>query len=151
MEIQKLSEIVSIIDVLISKLMEISLIKQKVLIQRDHDQLRALTEQEQKYLNQIFHLTKQQKLHADKLKMQFNLPAEITSLSEIMKLIGGNIDRALVKKILASLKSIKSNSDQLQKINEQNKMLIETSRVFIKGIIQAVRGSDNSAVINRQM
>lgn len=148
---KKLPEILNLLNESISKLLELSKAKQKVLIQRDHDQLNTISENEQKLLNDISYLNKQQRLITDQIKIEFGVPGAMTSLSDIIELIGHRLDPNIMKKMLIALDSIKENSIRLEKVNEQNKMLIETSRTFIKAIIQAVRGSGNSSLINRRM
>ena len=151
MKTEKLLEILNAINESMHKLLELSKTKQKVLIQRDHDQLNSLTENEQKYLNDISHLNKQRRLCTDQLKIDYSVPTAMTSLTDIIELIGHRIDDNVKRKVLITLNTIKENSSRLERINEQNKMLIETSRTFIKAIIQAVRGSGNASLINRRM
>lgn len=151
MKTQKLPEILNTINETLIKLLELSEEKQKVLIQRDHDQLNTLSEKEQKYLNDISLLTKQQKVCTEQLKIEFELPRNMTSLTDMIEVIGNRLDIDYRRNILITLNEIKKISIGLERTNEQNKMLIETSRVFIKTIIQAVRGSGNNSLINRRM
>lgn len=151
MDTKKLSEILESIEQNISKLLELSVSKQKVLIQRNHDELNSLSDSEEKCLNNIAYLTKQQKIFTEQLKEELNIPAQISSLTEVLELSGSNITGEHRIKILKALQEIKTMSAELELNNFQNKMLIESSRTFIKGIIEAVRGSKNSSFINRRM
>jgi len=151
MDTKKLTEIIESIEQNISKLLELSVSKQKVLIQRNHDELNSLSESEEKCLNNIAFLTKQQKTFTEQLKEELNIPSGISSLTEVIELSGNNIISDYRIRMLKALHEIKIMSAELELKNFQNKMLIETSRTFIKGIIQAVRGSKNSSLINRRM
>lgn len=151
MEMQRLKKNIVSIESTIEKLMEISKTKQTVLIQRNHEELNSLIEKEQQLLNTITNLSKQQKSLTDEIKLEFGLPEETNSLTDILNLINNEIDKDHSIQLKESLKNISEQSVELHKINEQNKMLIEASRIFIKGIIQSVRGSANSSIINRRM
>ena len=151
METKKLPDILNALSESISKLLELSKAKQKVLIQRDHDQLNTISENEQKYLNDIANLSKQQRLCTDQLKLDFGVPSGMSSLTDIIELIGNRLNPEFSGRVLTTLNNIKENSIRLERTNEQNKMLIETSRTFIKAIIQAVRGNGNNSLINRRM
>lgn len=151
METKKLPEILISIDETIRHLLDLSKVKQTVLINRNHDELNELIEREQKYLTNISHLSKQQKLFTEQLKLNFEVPTDINSIIDILEIVGDRLDSNFRNTVLTTLYSIQENSLELHKINEQNKMLIETSRAFIKSIIQAVRGSVDTSIINRRM
>lgn len=151
METKKLPEVLISIDETIKNLLDLSKVKQTVLINRNHDELNELTEREQKYLTNISHLSKQQKLYTEQLKENFEVPTDISSIIDILEIIGNRLDPNFRNTVLTTLYSIQENSLELHKINEQNKMLIDTSRAFIKSIIQAVRGSVDTSIINRRM
>ena len=151
METKKLPEVLISIDETIRHLLDLSKVKQTVLINRNHDELNELIEREQKYLTNISHLSKQQKLFTEQLKLNFEVPSDINSIIDILEIIGNRLDPNFRNTVLTALYSIQENSLELHKINEQNKMLIETSRAFIKSIIQAVRGSVDNSIINRRM
>ncbi|MCZ7603252.1 MAG: flagellar protein FlgN [Melioribacteraceae bacterium] len=151
METKKLPEVLISIDETIKNLLDLSKVKQTVLINRNHDELNELTEREQKYITNISHLSKQQKLYTEQLKENFEVPTDISSIIDILEIIGNRLDPNFRNTVLTTLYSIQENSLELHKINEQNKMLIDTSRAFIKSIIQAVRGSVDTSIINRRM
>lgn len=151
METKKLPEVLISIDETIKNLLDLSKVKQTVLINRNHDELNELTEREQKYLTNISHLSKQQKLYTEQLKENFEVPTDISSIIDILEIVGNRLDPNFRNTVLTTLYSIQENSLELHKINEQNKMLIDTSRAFIKSIIQAVRGSVDTSIINRRM
>jgi RNA processing factor Prp31 len=151
METKKLPEVLISIDETIKNLLDLSKVKQTVLINRNHDELNELTEREQKYITNISHLSKQQKLYTEQLKENFEVPTDISSIIDILEIVGNRLDPNFRNTVLTTLYSIQENSLELHKINEQNKMLIDTSRAFIKSIIQAVRGSVDTSIINRRM
>lgn len=151
MDTQKLKNSVSSIETTIEKLLETSKTKQTVLIERNHEQLNSLIEKEQQLLNTIANLSKQQKIFSDEIKNEFGLPKEMNSLTDILDLIKNKLNENDFVHLKTSLKKINDQSAELNRFNEQNKMLIEASRIFIKGIIQSVRGSANSSIINRRM
>lgn len=151
MEIKKMIEVLLMIDSVISRLLNLCKLKQQALINRDEAQLNKLIENEQVLLNNIAHLTKQQKYFIDKLRTQFNLPADQNSLTEVIEAINGYLPEHGKEKILSLLKLIKSKGAEIQLLNEQNKVLIETSRIFIRELVKAVRGSDSNSIINRKM
>lgn len=151
METKKLPEVLISIDETIKNLLDLSKVKQTVLINRNHDELNELTEREQKYLTNISHLSKQQKLYTEQLKVNFEVPTDISSIIDILEIVGNRLDPNFRNTVLTTLYSIQENSLELHKMNEQNKMLIETSRAFIKSIIQVVRGSVDTSIINRRM
>lgn len=151
MIVNKLQEILTELNSTMNKLLEVSKSKQDVLINRDHENLNALINQEQRLLTEMNGLSNQQKAITEKLKTEFDVPAQLSSVSEILELIAERIDVNSVRQMMQILSEIKTTGEELHEINEQNKMLIETSREFIRGIIHAVRGSDNNSIINRKM
>lgn len=151
MDIQKLKNSISLIENTIASLLEISKTKQTVLIQRNHNELNTLIEKEQQLLNTIANLSKQQKSFTDEIKSEFGLPKDLSSLTDILDLTKDKLNENDFVHLKSSLNKINEQSAELHKFNEQNKMLIEASRIFIKGIIQSVRGSANSSIINRRM
>jgi len=149
--INKLQEIISELSLTIANLLEVSKEKQKVLVNRDHENLNSLINQEQRLLTDLNALSNQQKVVTAKVKSEFQVPDQLTSVSEILELIDGKVDAKIKRNIEVMLNKIKNHSEELSVINAQNKMLIESSREFIKGIIHAVRGNDNKSIINRKM
>ncbi len=151
MDTKELKNNVASIDSAIEKLLEITKTKQTVLIQRNHEELNNLIEKEQQLLNTLSHLSKHQKSLTNSIKIEFNIDEDTNSLTDILEYVSKNISLDDLNRLKSLLQNINEKSKELQKINEQNKMLIEASRVFIKGIIQSVRGSANSSLINRRM
>ncbi len=148
---KKLHSVLEEIQAAISQLLEISKSKQEVLINRDHDNLNALTNQEQRLLAEINELSRQQRVVTAEFKAEYQVPNKIDSITEILEIIDERIDPRIKQSIIEILENIKTNSEELSEINDQNKVLIDTSREFIKGIIHAVRGSSNNSIINRKM
>lgn len=151
MTIKKLQTVLTELSSTITNLLEASKSKQNVLINRDHENLNSLINSEQRLISEMNSLSQQQKTETAKLKDEYGIPEQLTSLTEILKLLDGKIDSETQNKMTQTLSEIKNNAEELGIINTQNKMLIETSREFIKGIIHAVRGNDKKSLINRKI
>lgn len=151
MTIEKLQTIITELNSTMASLLEASKSKQHVLINRDHENLNSMINHEQRLISEMNALSQQQKSITAKFKEEYGVPEQLTSLTDILQLIGKKIDVETRNKMMQILNEIKNNAEELGNINTQNKILIETSREFIRGIIHAVRGNDNKSLINRKI
>lgn len=151
MTIEKLYQILIELKSTLSKMLEVSKSKQEILINRNHEKLNSLINREQRLLNELNDLSNHQKILVSNINEEYHLPKQLNNITEMLKLMGNKINSKKKENLLQILDEIKSSAGELNTINAQNKMLIEVSREFIKGIIQAARGNDSKSIINRKM
>jgi hypothetical protein len=127
-----------------------SLNKQKAIVQNDIEKLHNSLNNEEKILSQIEKNGKKISSVIEKLAKDYGLELEAVSLSEFLNSV--NNKTAINIKVINLLgNSIKNLISKSSKINEQNKILIDHSRNFLRETIAVLIGLSKRPLLDKKV
>jgi hypothetical protein len=127
-----------------------SLNKQKAIVQNDIENLHNSLNNEEKILSQIEKNGKKISSVIEKLAEDYGLELEAVSLSEFLNSV---TDKSEINvKVISLLRnSIKDLIGKSSRINEQNKILIDHSRNFLRETISVLIGLSKRPLLDRKV
>ncbi len=134
----------------LKQFLECSISKQKAIVQNDIDSLHNSLNHEEKILSQIENNGKRISLVIENLAKEFGIDLGEVSLSELLKAVN-NKTEVNVKVINLLRNSIKDLIGKSSKINEQNKILIDHSRSFLRETIAVLIGLNKRPLLDRKI
>lgn len=150
MNIEKLIAVLEKQNINLEKLLQSVLEKQIALVNCSNENIKESVSKEEKLLLSI-QLTEETRLKLmEEIFTEFNISNARYKLEVLLENIKNKIDSNLFK-IISSLEiSIKKTIKEIQKINQQNLILIQQSRSLINETITAVLNSKNRAIVDRK-
>ncbi|MBK7104413.1 MAG: flagellar export chaperone FlgN [Ignavibacteriae bacterium] len=150
MNIEKLIAVLEKQNINLEKLLQSVLEKQIALVNCRNENIKESVSKEEKLLLSI-QLTEETRLKLmEEIFTEFNITNARYKLEVLLENIKNKIDSNLFK-IISSLEiSIKKTIKEIQKINQQNLILIQQSRSLINETITAVLNSKNRAIVDRK-
>lgn len=134
----------------LKQFLECSLNKQKAIVQNDIENLHNLLNSEEKILSQIENNGKKISLVIDKLSKEYGLELEAISLSEFLNSVQ-NKSEVNIKVVNLLRNSIKDLISKSSRINEQNKILIDHSRNFLRETIAVLIGLNKRPLLDKKV
>ena len=135
---------------ILKQFLECSLNKQKAIVQNDIESLHNSLNNEEKILSQIENNGKKISSVISKLAKDYGLELEAVSLSEFLSSVQ-NKSEINVKVINLLRNSIKDLISKSSKINEQNKILIDHSRNFLRETIAVLIGLSKRPLLDKKV
>lgn len=135
---------------ILKQFLECSLNKQKAIVQNDIESLHNSLNNEEKILSQIENNGKKISSIISKLAKDYGLELEAVSLSEFLSSVQ-NKSEINVKVINLLRNSIKDLISKSSKINEQNKILIDHSRNFLRETIAVLIGLSKRPLLDKKV
>ena len=130
--------------------LECSINKQKAIVQNDIESLHNSLNHEEKILSQIDNNGKKISSVIENLAKEYGLEMEAVSLSEFLNSVT-NKTEINVKVINLLRNSIKDLISKSSTINEQNKILIDHSRNFLRETIAVLIGLSKRPLLDRKV
>jgi 3-methyladenine DNA glycosylase Tag len=133
----------------LKQFLECSINKQKAIVQNDIESLHKSLNNEEKILSQIENNGKKISSVIGNLARDYGLELESVSLSEFLNSVT-NKSEINVKVINLLRNSIKDLIGKSSRINEQNKILIDHSRNFLRETIAVLIGLSKRPLLDRK-
>ncbi len=134
----------------LKQFLECSLNKQKAIVQNDIENLHNSLNHEEKILSQIENNGKKISSVIEILANDYGLELEEVSLSEFLNSVT-NKTEINIKVINLLRNSIKDLINKSSKINEQNKILIDHSRNFLRETIAVLIGLSKRPLLDKKV
>ncbi len=129
---------------------EMMIIKQKNLIEQDFEGLQESLLSEEKILTAVDEQNRRLSFLIKDLADKFSLNMKSNSLSEFMEAVNDQADINI--KVIYQLKnSLIELTSKCEKLNYQNKVLIEHSRNFIKETIAKLFAINNNKILDQKV
>lgn len=135
---------------LLKNFLEILKIQQKAIVENDIDLLESATMKESEVIKSINEANKDILKIIHEKSVQLNFDSQPKDLSEFLDLVSteAGIDVSDIQSIRQASKPL---AEEIIKVNEQNKILIQEGRSFIKNLIGLLAGGNNSQLLDRRM
>lgn len=127
-------------------LLDAALLKQHALINLNYNELENAILDEEKILNTINECEQMRIRDLEKFYSSQDLTHSTYRISELCEKYGTPENNSEVKRLLLLEKQIKETICEVDKINHQNKYIIEHSRSFIKETISSLMSSNKTIV-----
>jgi FlgN protein len=134
----------------IKQFLKCSINKQKAIVQNDINSLHNSLNREENILSQIEMTGKKISIVIENLAKEYGLELEAISLSEFLNAVTDKTE-INVKIISALRNSIKDLISKSSKINDQNKILIDHSRNFLRETIAVLIGLNKRPLLDRKI
>ncbi len=149
----KTDELISVLEEQqesLKSFLECSKNKQKAIVGNDIDNLRNSLVHEEKLLSKIEISSKNISFTVEKLAGEYGLDLKKLSLAEFLNAVNNKME-INVKVINLLRNSIKDLISEAARINEQNKVLIEHSRSFLRETIAILIGLNKHPLLDRKV
>lgn len=151
MELQNFIKILSELDAAITALNETAVKKQAAIIHNKHEEIGKILSEEQKLLQKIENLEAKRIETMKNIKTEYSISDNIINLKRLIQELSKHFTTEVIQKLSVLRNSIKEQSEKLRITNNQNKALIDNSRLFIKTLVTNLRGTANNFVINTKV
>jgi len=134
----------------LNKLLKFVLEKQVALVNNNNEGIKDSVSKEEKLLLTV-QLTEEMRLKVmEEIFTNYQIDNERYKLSIMIENLKGKIDEKLIHNITLYEQRIKKVIKEVQKINQQNMLLIQQSRSLINETITAVLNLNNRTIVDRK-
>ena len=133
----------------LNEFLEIVQKQQRALVESNITSLEECILNEEKILKRIEAGEKAREEVMQKLSQTYSIKLNSLSVSDFMNQLG-NAKNPMIEKIITISKELKSFISQINKINSQNKKLINHSRNFIKETVNVIFGNSGSQLLDKR-
>ena len=148
---EKFVEILENINSKMLELKEVLLKKQSALVYGKHSEIGETIAQEQELMAQIVRLEQSRIEELKLIKKEYSLSEDTNKLEDLIAVLGQSLPQGIMERLVFLRNSIKSNNENLRKINNQNGDLINNVRQFIRMLFTNIRDAKNSCLINARV
>jgi len=148
--IEKLTAILEKQENNLNKLLKFVLEKQVALINNNNEGIKDAVSKEEKLLLTV-QLAEEMRLKVmEEIFAHYSIDNERYKLSIMIENLKGKIDEKMIHSISLFDKNIKKVIKEIQKVNQQNMLLIQQSRSLLNDTITAVLNLNNRTIVDRK-